>query len=169
MATIRRRSDRPPLLSGPCLIAQEPSAVLAPNHMVDTLSPDNRRERMGRIRSKGSKPETAVRRLIHGMGFRYRLHAADLPGKPDLVFRGRHKVVFVHGCFWHRHIGCKLTRMPKTRQEFWRNKLEANRMRDLRNQAALQAGGWATFIAWECEVRDLDALRERVRAFLEAD
>jgi len=122
---------------------------------------------MGRVRGKDTKPEMAVRRMLHRMGYRYRLHAGDLPGKPDIVFRGRKKVIFVHGCFWHRHPRCKLTRMPKTRMAFWRQKLEANRARDLRNQEELLADGWRVFIAWECEVGNLHALGARIASFIE--
>ncbi len=124
---------------------------------------------MSRVRGKNTKPEMAVRRLIHGMGYRYRLHAADLPGRPDLVFRKRKKVIFVHGCFWHRHPGCKLTRTPKSRVQFWRNKLEANHERDLRNQEKLRADGWKVLVVWECEIGETEALKTRVRVFLEEE
>jgi DNA mismatch endonuclease, patch repair protein len=122
---------------------------------------------MGRVRGKDTRPEMAVRRLVHGLGFRYRLHARDLPGTPDLVFRSRRKVVFVHGCFWHRHSECKLARLPKTRLDFWRTKLDANRDRDLRSQAKLIEAGWRLLVIWECEVADWVSLAERVTAFIE--
>ena len=109
-----------------------------------------------------------VRRLVHGLGYRYRLHASDLPGRPDLVFRPRRKVIFVHGCFWHRHEGCSRNRTPKSpdRREFWRNKLDGNARRDRVNQAALREMGWAVLVIWECETKDLDRLAEKVTEFL---
>ncbi|MBN8734394.1 MAG: DNA mismatch endonuclease Vsr [Acidobacteria bacterium] len=102
---------------------------------MDTLTAAARSERMSRVRHKDTRPELVVRRLLHGLGYQYRLHRSDLPGKPDLVFASRGKVVFVHGCFWHRHSArCPLTRLPKSRLEFWRPKLEANRLRDEQNR-----------------------------------
>lgn len=105
----------------------------------DTLSPQERSERMGRVRNKDTKPEMVVRRLTHSLGYRYRLHGRKLPGRPDMVFAGRKKVIFVHGCFWHRHDeqNCPLTRWPKSRLEFWVPKLEKNKQRD--STAALPA------------------------------
>src|SRR5687768_17294491 len=104
--------------------------------MVDTLSKSARSERMSRIGAKDTKPEMAVRRLVHSLGYRYRLHRRSLPGNPDLVFPARRKAIFVHGCFWHRHpdSSCKLARLPKSRGDFWIPKLEANAERDLRNE-----------------------------------
>lgn len=138
--------------------------------MPDTLSPADRSERMSRIRSKDSKPEMVVRRLVHGMGFRYRLHRKDVPGKPDLVFGSRKKVIFVHGCFWHRHndSACKLARLPKSRLDFWLPKLERNAQRDAENSAHLEALGWDEMVVWECEVRksNLPILQDRIREFL---
>lgn len=135
--------------------------------MVDTISPEYRSEIMSRVKAKNTRPEMAVRRLLHAAGYRYRLHARDLPGKPDLVFPARRKVVFINGCFWHRHHGCALARLPKSRTEFWTEKLERNRERDERNVAALLKLGWEVLTIWECEVRDLDTLMPRVVAFLE--
>lgn len=135
--------------------------------MTDTLTAEERSERMRRVRAADTKPEMVVRRLIHGMGYRYRLHGKDLPGKPDIVFRGRKKVIFVHGCFWHRHSNCNLARIPKSRRDFWVPKLEGNRKRDLRNQRALSAMGWKYLVIWECEIRDREAVAEKVRRFLE--
>lgn len=131
---------------------------------MDTLSPTDRSERMSRVRSKDTAPEMFVRKLVHRMGYRYRLHAA-LPGRPDLVFPGRGKVIFVHGCFWHRHRNCINCRWPKSRLEFWRPKLESNRKRDRSNQARLRAQGWQILIIWECQLRDKQ-LTPRISEFL---
>lgn len=136
--------------------------------MVDTLTPRERSARMSLIRGKHSKPEIIVRRLVHSMGYRYGLHSKDLPGKPDLVFRSRGKVVFVHGCFWHRHASkyCRLARLPKSRSEFWLPKLEANRVRDIHNQKLLRKAGWKILVVWECQLRDKEQLENRLRRFL---
>ena len=122
---------------------------------------------MSRVRSRGTRPEMAVRRLVHGLGYRYRLHGKGLPGRPDLVFTKRRRVIFVHGCFWHRHPDCGLTRTPKSRVHFWRTKLDRNRKRDLANQQELHGMGWSSLVIWECEIRDLQSVRERVVCFLE--
>lgn len=137
--------------------------------MVDTLSKAERSERMSRVRSKDTKPEMLVRRLIHGMGYRYRLHCRDLPGTPDIVFRRRRMAIFVHGCFWHQHPdpNCKLARMPKSRHEFWGPKLEGNRRRDDANLKKLLELGWNVLIVWECLTHDHEELKENVRTFLE--
>ncbi|MBY0430413.1 MAG: very short patch repair endonuclease [Rhodospirillales bacterium] len=134
---------------------------------MDTLTPEQRSERMSRIRGKGSKIELLVRRLAHALGYRYRLHRKELPGCPDLVFPGRRKVVFVHGCFWHRHEGCKLARMPKSKVDFWEKKLEANRQRDLRDQDALSRLGWDILVLWECELKNRDRLSATLVEFLD--
>ena len=126
---------------------------------------------MSRVRAKDTKPEMVVRRLVLGMGYRYRLHDRGLPGSPDLVFRRRRAVVFVHGCFWHRHPdpSCKLARMPKSRQEFWGPKLEGNRQRDERTRVALREAGWRQMVVWECECRQTEQLGNKLRAFLEVE
>ncbi len=135
---------------------------------MDTLTPEQRSERMGRVRNKDTSPEWKVRRLLHRMGYRYRLHARDLPGRPDIVFRKRRKVIFVHGCFWHQHPdpSCSLARRPKSRQEFWSAKFEANVARDARNTTALTEDDWQVFVVWECQLRDLAGLEARLRGFL---
>jgi DNA mismatch endonuclease (patch repair protein) len=137
---------------------------------VDTLSPEERSERMSRVRGKDTGPEWAVRQLVHSMGYRYRLHARDLPGRPDLVFRKRRKVIFIHGCFWHRHpaAGCALARLPKSRLDFWLPKLEGNRERDERNRRALVKAGWKVLTIWECELNNAKRLRAAIRRFLDA-
>jgi DNA mismatch endonuclease (patch repair protein) len=139
--------------------------------MADTLTPAERSERMGRVRGKDTKPEMVVRRLVHGMGYRYRLHRRDLPGRPDLVFPRFRKVIFVHGCFWHRHPDpeCKLARLPKSRLDFWLPKLEGNRRRDEANQAALLALGWHFLVIWECEIKDAQHLVVKIKNFLGED
>ena len=132
---------------------------------MDTLSKLERSRRMARVKNKDTKPELAVRRLLTKMGFRYRLHRPDLPGRPDIVFIGMRKAIFVHGCFWHRHGGCPATRFPKTRLAFWRPKLLANHRRDLRSQRLLTALKWRFLVVWECEVSDV-RLGQRLRLFL---
>lgn len=136
--------------------------------MVDTIDPSARSIVMGKVRGKHTGPELIVRKLVFACGYRYRLHVRTLPGSPDLVFPGRKKIIFVHGCFWHRHDNCKLARMPKSRVEFWSEKLNANKRRDAQTRAALERGGWAVLVVWECELRDLIALERRIRAFLDA-
>lgn len=137
--------------------------------MVDTLTPSQRSERMSRVRNKNTGPEMVVRKLIHGMGYRYRLHGKSLPGHPDLVFRSRRRVIFVHGCFWHLHDDsiCKLARLPKSRLDFWLPKLEANRARDFKNQAELKVMGWKTLVIWECQLKKPVPLARKIRSFLE--
>ena len=134
--------------------------------MADTVSPETRSRIMARVKSKGMKPEMRVRRLLHGLGYRYRLHRTDLPGRPDLVFPARRKVVFVNGCFWHRHDGCPRVRIPATNRAYWLAKLERNHARDARNVAALQEQGWAVLTVWECQLRDLPAATQQMIAFL---
>jgi DNA mismatch endonuclease (patch repair protein) len=126
----------------------------------------DRSANMRAIRSKDMRPELAVRRLVHRLGFRYRLHGKNLPGKPDLVFASRRKVIFVHGCFWHSH-GCKLAHVPKSNTGYWRPKLERNRSRDQKNIDLLTASGWKPFIVWECETTNADNLRSRLKAILD--
>jgi DNA mismatch endonuclease (patch repair protein) len=137
--------------------------------MADTLTPAERSERMRRVRGKDTVPELTVRRLVHRMGYRFRLHRKDLPGKPDLVFPRLRGAIFVHGCFWHRHpdLDCPLARLPKSRLAFWAPKLAANRLRDIRNQAALSEAGWRILVVWECELSDKEQLENKVKVFLE--
>jgi DNA mismatch endonuclease (patch repair protein) len=116
---------------------------------------------MSLVRNKDTKPELAVRRLVYAMGYRYRLHGR-LPGRPDLVFGRRQRVIFIHGCFWHRHAGCPNCRLPRSRLDFWKPKLEANQQRDRRNLARLRRLGWRILTVWECELRSLTFHRFRV-------
>lgn len=136
---------------------------------MDTLTSQERSERMARVRSRDTKPELVVRRLAHALGYRFRLHRRDLPGRPDIVFPGRRKVILVHGCFWHRHPDpdCKLARMPKSRPEFWGPKLAGNRARDERDIALLRDLGWDVLEVWECEIKSRDDLARRITLFLE--
>lgn len=134
---------------------------------MDTLDGQQRSARMSLVRAKNTKPELLVRRLVHGLGYRYRLHRRALPGTPDLVFPGRDKVIFVHGCFWHRHRGCKHARMPKSRLEFWVPKLEGNAQRDARDVRALRRLGWSVMTIWERQLRDMTRLENRIRRFLD--
>ena len=135
---------------------------------MDILTPEQRSERMSRVRGRDTKPEMLVRRLTHGMGYRYRLHRRGLPGSPDLVFPSRMKVIFVHGCFWHRHLDpeCKLARLPKSKLDFWGPKLETNRERDERNLVLLAELGWDVLVIWECQTNNREELQARIREFL---
>ena len=136
--------------------------------MTDTLTPEQRSERMSRIRGRDTMPEIKVRRLIHSLGYRFRLGRRDLPGKPDIVLPRHKAIVFVHGCFWHRHPdpSCRIARLPKSRIEFWEPKLNANQARDGKVLAELESLGWKVLVIWECELKDEVALRERVAGFL---
>ena len=135
---------------------------------MDSLSPVERSEIMARVRSKDSRPEIFVRKLVFALGYRYRLHVKDLPGHPDIVFRKLHRVIFVHGCFWHRHQECVLARLPKSRLDFWRPKLEGNKKRDEKNKKALLRNGWKVLTIWECQLKSTERLTSRIRRFLNA-
>lgn len=149
------------------MIIDSQRAPGADTAVVDTLTSCERSRRMARIAAKDTEPEMIVRRLVRSMGYGYRLHRKDLPGKPDLVFAGRRKAILVHGCFWHRHQHCKLARLPKSRIDFWLPKLEGNKLRDRRNQQALEESGWQVLVVWECQTRDQAALARRLQGFLE--
>jgi DNA mismatch endonuclease (patch repair protein) len=122
--------------------------------MADTLEPSRRSSLMSRVTGKDTKPEMVVRRIAHALGLRFRLHKRDLPGRPDLVFPKHRLAVFVHGCFWHRHEGCRLASTPKTRAEFWQAKFDTNVARDVSAVEQLAASGWKVLVLWECETRD---------------
>jgi DNA mismatch endonuclease, patch repair protein len=134
--------------------------------VTDTLSQAERSERMSRIRGKGTKPELAVRRIVRRLGVRYQQHLKRLPGRPDLVIAAQRKVIFVHGCFWHCHRGCDQWRVPKSRTTFWKSKLRANQLRDLRNRRDIKRLGWECLVVWECEVRQESKLERRLRKYL---
>lgn len=129
--------------------------------MADTLTPQQRSERMSRIRSKDTKPELALRSALHQLGFRFRLDAKDLPGRPDIVLPRYRTVIFVHGCFWHRHPGCSIATTPKSNTEFWLDKFGRNTARDKKASEALIALGWRVFVVWECDLKPAGRARER--------
>ena len=136
---------------------------------MDTIPPAHRSENMRHIRSSDTAPERAVRKMVHGMGYRYRLHSKRLPGKPDLVFPSRRKAILVHGCFWHQHpaSSCRIVRKPKSNQDYWSGKLARNYERDQANLAKLQQLGWETMTVWECEIEaDLEEVGRNLREFL---
>lgn len=134
--------------------------------MADRLSRHQRSENMRHIRGKDTAPELAVRRILHGLGYRYRLHQRVHGTRPDIVFRSLQKVIFVHGCFWHRHRHCRYAYTPKSREEFWRAKFDANVERDARAEAALRNSGWKCLVVWECETADVKLLTIRLTSFL---
>lgn len=135
---------------------------------MDRLTPAQRSANMQKIKSTGMKPEMLVRRLVHGMGFRFRLHGSDLPGKPDLVFSSRRKVIFVHGCFWHQHPdpACKRAHVPRSNDTYWGPKLARNVARDAAALRLLTEAGWEVATVWECELKDKAAVAARLKAFL---
>jgi DNA mismatch endonuclease (patch repair protein) len=145
------------------LLGQIIETTAVPN----AVTPERSRN-MSRVRGKDTRPELAVRRLLHREGFRFRLHVRELPGRPDVVLPRHRAVVEVRGCFWHRHPGCPRATAPSTNVEFWERKLTATVERDARNEAALRAAGWRVIVVWECETRDEDALRSRLLAELAA-
>ena len=122
---------------------------------------------MARIRARDTRPEVAVRRLLHSLGYRYRLHRSELPGTPDICFLGRKKAIFVHGCFWHRHEGCNRTSTPKTRTSFWEEKFQKNVVRDRVNMTDLAELGWDVIVVWECETRNVETLAPRLVGFID--
>lgn len=137
-------------------------------HIANVLK-DGRSANMRAIRSKDTKPELIVRRLIFNLGYRYRLHHENLPGKPDLAFLGKKKVVFVHGCFWHQHSSkkCKIAHQPKTNLVYWLPKLKRNKTRDRINKKKLAIMGWKSLIIWECEIKDLSYIERKILKFLD--
>lgn len=121
--------------------------------MADTLTSERRSWNMSRIKGRNTGPELRLRSLLHRAGFRFRLHPKRLPGRPDVVLPKYQTAIFVHGCFWHRHLGCRHATTPSTRREFWQEKFEDNVCRDARNRAALEATGWTVMTVWECELK----------------
>ena len=135
---------------------------------MDRFTPSQRSSIMRKVKAKNTKPEIIVRNMVYSMGFRYRLNRRNLPGSPDLVFTGRKKAIFVHGCFWHQHQGCRHSTLPSARQEYWSTKLTANRVRDERTSALLMEMGWQVLIVWECELKDQDRVKGFLSDFLNA-
>jgi DNA mismatch endonuclease (patch repair protein) len=133
---------------------------------VDHVNKAKRSLIMAAVHSKNTKPEMVVRKLVFGMGYRYRLHSAKLPGKPDMVFPSRCKAIFVHGCFWHRHKGCRYATSPKTRVEFWERKFAANVARDKQTERELKKLGWSVLTIWQCQLKDPKRLAKRLDDFL---
>ncbi|MYN42859.1 DNA mismatch endonuclease Vsr [Duganella sp. FT109W] len=134
--------------------------------MVDSIDPRARSAMMARIRGKNTRPELTVRKMLFAAGYRYRLHVRKLPGSPDLVFASRKKAIFVHGCFWHLHDNCNRARMPKSRVEFWTDKLNGNKARDERSLNALERAGWQIYVVWECELDKREILEKKLKQFL---
>ncbi|MBI3606624.1 MAG: DNA mismatch endonuclease Vsr [Nitrospirae bacterium] len=134
--------------------------------MADVFSKKKRSWIMARVHGGDTKPEMLVRRLVHGMGFRYRLHVRTLPGSPDIVLPKHKKVVFVHGCFWHGHRGCRRSQRPTSNRAFWDKKIDGNLVRDRLSRQRLKRSGWATLVVWECKTRDPERLRKRLATFL---
>ena len=132
---------------------------------MDTVTAQRRSEMMSKVRGWDTKPELVVRRLVHGMGYRYRLHVAALPGRPDLVFPSLGKIVFVHGCFWHQH-SCKRSARPTSNVAFWEKKLDRNLARDRASAAALKQEGWSVLVIWECETNNRQKLKRKLSRFL---
>lgn len=137
--------------------------------MIDVFPSKKRSWIMRRVRGENTSPELKVRSLIYHLGYRYRLHRKDLPGKPDLVFSSRKKIIFVHGCFWHGHSCVRGHRIPKTNSEYWINKIQRNTDRDLKHQSDLKAMGWDVLVIWECEINDPETVTEKIDEFLSSN
>lgn len=135
---------------------------------MDKLTPERRSANMSRIRSRNTLPEMIVRRIIHGMGYRYRLHVTELPGKPDIVLPRLKRIVDVRGCFWHQHPGCIDSHVPKSRLAYWQPKLKRNQQRDKSNEKKLRELGWSVCVIWECEVKATRKIAKRLHQFLAA-
>lgn len=134
--------------------------------MTDSITTERRSDNMRKIRSKDTKPEMRIRKLLFGLGYRFRLHRKDLPGKPDIVFTGRKRVIFVHGCFWHQHQDCREGRLPGSGQEYWIPKLKNNISRDQKHTVELQKLGWKVLVIWECQVTNIDRTEGMMLKFL---
>ncbi|MGH6853964.1 MAG: very short patch repair endonuclease [Aestuariivirga sp.] len=134
---------------------------------MDHVPPNKRSQIMAAVKSRDTGPEVAIRRALHRRGYRYALHSVDLPGKPDLVFRSRRKVVFVHGCFWHGH-RCKKGHLPKSKVTFWATKVAANKARDRKVAVSLRRQGWSVLTVWQCKITEMDKLVDIIARFLES-
>ncbi len=137
--------------------------------MPDRFTSEERSRIMSRIKGRDTKPERIVRSLLHAMGYRFRLHRKDLPGKPDIVLSKHRKVIFVHGCFWHSHGGCRRAARPQANAEFWNKKLDSNIKRDKNTQAELKKLGWDFLVIWQCEMKDVGKLQENLQHFLRGE
>lgn len=135
--------------------------------MVDVFRPEKRSAIMARIKGENTEPEILVRRLVHSLGFRFRLHVDNLPGKPDIVLPRFQKVIFVHGCFWHGHRRCSRSALPTSNVEFWRKKIEGNMTRDKRTMRELRRSGWDVLVVWQCQTKDIARLTRRLKSFLQ--
>jgi DNA mismatch endonuclease (patch repair protein) len=133
---------------------------------MDRISKEHRSWNMSRIQSRDTKPEKTVRSILHGLGYRFRLHRKDLPGKPDIVLGRYNSVIFVHGCFWHRHKECKNASVPKTKKPFWEKKFKANIERDIKVKNELKSNGWRVLVVWECELTDVESVGNELEKFL---
>ena len=133
---------------------------------MDRVPQETRSAIMSKVRCRNTKPEILVRSLLHRLGFRFRLHRNELPGKPDIVFPSRRAVIFVHGCFWHQHPGCQKARIPETRNDFWRTKLQRNMERDVEHCETLRELGWNVLVVWECQTKDTGDLTRKLIKFL---
>ncbi len=133
---------------------------------MDRISKEHRSWNMSRIRSVNTKPEKIVRSILHRLGYRFRLHRKDLPGKPDIVLAKYNSVIFVHGCFWHRHKDCKNASIPKTKKNFWESKFKANIERDIKVKNELKSNGWSVCVVWECELTDIESVEKYLGKFL---
>jgi len=136
--------------------------------MADNLTPQQRRRNMSRVKGRDTKPELLVRSIVHRLGYRFRLHGKGLPGKPDLVLARHRKVIFVHGCFWHGHAGCRRAARPSTNREFWDKKIDGNVERDAANMKALGRAGWKVLVVWQCALKDRARLEKMLGEFLSA-
>ena len=137
--------------------------------MTDNLTPSQRRKTMHRVKSKNTTPEMKVRRLVHGLGYRYRLHAPNLPGKPDLVFPKYKKIIMVNGCFWHGHEGCSASERPSSNTDYWNAKLDRNKKRDRENIRKLEEAGWEVTVIWECQTKKEDELLELIKGIFDRE
>lgn len=134
--------------------------------VTNNKTPNQISDQMRKIKSKNTKIELLIRKLVYKMGYRYRLYVAELPGKPDIVFKTRKKVIFIHGCFWHQHENCVISKLPKSNQEYWLPKLKRNKERDLENQEKLKKLGWSFLNIWECQIKDITTVEKTIRSFL---
>jgi len=134
--------------------------------LADTFTPEKRSRIMSQVKGRDTKPEKVVRSLLHRLGYRFRLHRKDLPGKPDIVLPKHRKVIFVHGCFWHGHTGCKRSARPTDNAEFWNIKIDGNIKRDIDNLAKMQSAGWDALVIWQCETKKEADLIEKLQSFL---